>query len=171
MPQFHLQTSWRLPSVTLQPVHWRFQEIRRGLAPCGVGYKGGIDTSPSWSCRRSLDITSLSLFWQNLRGNHLMAGAGCPTESVHSAAPRHTAPGPLPDHLLPRASSAKKTRSDERAFLRASYKENLSSCQDTALLHKKKKKQCTKVALPFWSDGIHRWDLWHRIKSAPAHCF
>lgn len=40
---------------------------------------------------------------------------------------------------------SQKTRSDERAFLRASYKENLSSCQDTALLPKKKKSNVQKL--------------------------
>lgn len=153
MPQFHLQTSWRLPSVTLQPVHWRFQEVRRGLAPCGVGHKGGIDTSPSWSCRRSLDITSLSLFWENLRGNHLMVGAGCPTESVHSAAPRHTAPGPLPDHLLPRASSAKKPALTNVPSSEPATRKICHPAKTLPSSQKKKKvmcKSCTSVLV--------RWD-------------
>lgn len=148
MPQFHLQISWRLPSVTLQPVHWRFQRMRQGLAPCGVGYKGGIDTSPSWSCRRSLDITSLSLLWQNLRGNHLMVGAGCPAKVSTQQPSAHSAWAPA------RPSPASSVISQKPALTNVPSSEPATRkiCHPAKTLPSslKKKKSCTKVALPFW---------------------
>lgn len=89
--------SWRPPSITLHPVHWCLQGKSRALAPCGTVDDGRSSTSPSWSRRRSLqDITSLPLSCQNLRGNHLMVGARCPTKvstQQHSAwAPARPSP-------------------------------------------------------------------------------
>lgn len=98
-----------------------------------------------------------------------MVGAGCPTKVSTQQPSAHSAWAPA------RPSPASSVISQKPALTNVPSSEPATRkiCHPAKTLPStlKKKKSCTKVALPFWSDGIHRWDLLHWINSAPAHCF